>query len=62
MVPKAITDTSKILMSMANGFFPVIRSIVFREASTAYVAGSIVVRIESHVGRLFTGKSASLKK
>ncbi len=34
----------------------------FLRASTAYVAGSILVRTESQAGRLFKGNSAPLKK
>jgi hypothetical protein len=57
-----ITDKNRIAISVPNGYFPVIPSMADLNASTPYVAGSRVVRIESQKGRFFSGNRAPLKK
>ena len=49
-------------MLTMNKFFPEIPNIENLNASTAYVAGLILVSIESHGGILSSGNKAPLRK
>jgi hypothetical protein len=61
-IPKAILVIKRTPMLTMNKFFPGIPSMEFLNASTAYVAGLMLVRIDSHNGILSNGNNAPLRK
>lgn len=59
--PRHMVYKISMVISMLNDLLP-IPKIMFLNASTLYVAGSIAVKTESQVGSLSSGNSAPLRK